>query len=64
MSNLAAFYNDTGYLSKAYEMLQYSYAKKKEVYELSNPRLATALTQISLAEYELKEFNKSIAPGA
>lgn len=61
VSNLAAFYNDTGYLSKAYEMLQFSYEKKKEVYEISSPRLATSLTQIALMEFELKEFEKSIA---
>jgi CHAT domain-containing protein len=60
VSNLAAFYNDTGYVSKAYEMLQYSYEKKKEVYDLASPRMATALTQIALAEFELKEFDKSI----
>ncbi len=61
VSNLAAFYHDTGYLTKSYEMLQYSYAKKKEVFEIYSPRLAVTLTQIALAEYELKEFDKSIA---
>jgi CHAT domain-containing protein len=61
VSNLAAFYNDTGYLTKAYEMLQYAYEKKKEVFEISSPRLATTLTQLALTEYELKEFDKSIA---
>ena len=61
ISNLAAFYNDTGYLTKAYEMLRYAYEKKKEVYEIHSPRLATVLTQIALTEFELKEFDKSIA---
>lgn len=61
VSNLAAFYNDTGYLTKAYEMLQYAYEKKKAVYDNSSPRIATALTQIAVCEYELREFDKSIA---
>jgi CHAT domain-containing protein len=60
VSNLAAFYNDTGYLTKAYEMLKFSYEKKKEVFELTSPRMATALTQIALCEFELREFDKSI----
>ena len=64
VSNLAAFYNDTGYLTKAYEMLQYSYEKKKEVFEITSPRIATALTQIALCEFELREFDKSIATAA
>lgn len=61
ISNLAAFYHDTGYLSKANEMVTYAYEKKKEVYDISNPRLATALNQIATSEIELKEFDKSIA---
>ncbi len=60
ISNLAAFYNDTGHLTKAYEMLLFSYEKKKEVFEKSSPRMATALTQIALSEYELRDFEKSI----
>ncbi len=60
ISNLAAFYNDTGYLTKAYDMLQYAYEKKKEVFESTSPRMATALSQIALSEIELQEFDKSI----
>lgn len=61
VSNLAAFYHDTGYLSKSYEMLQYSYEKKKEVMEADNPRLATTLGQIANAELTLQEFDRSIS---
>ncbi|NND62136.1 MAG: CHAT domain-containing protein [Flavobacteriaceae bacterium] len=60
ISNLAAFYHDTGHLTKAYEMLLYSYEKKKDVFEKSSPRLAYAMAQIALSEFELKEFDKSI----
>ncbi|MEM9681258.1 MAG: tetratricopeptide repeat protein, partial [Bacteroidota bacterium] len=61
ISNLAAFYNDTGYLTRAYEMLKYSYQKKRDVYEPDSPRLATTLMQIATCEFELQEFDKSIA---
>ncbi|WP_353779318.1 CHAT domain-containing protein [Winogradskyella sp. 3972H.M.0a.05] len=60
ISNLAAFYNDTGYLTKAYEMLKYAYEKKKDVYESTSPRLATALNQIAYSEIQLQEFDNSI----
>ncbi len=60
ISNLAAFYHDTGYLTKAYEMMQYAYKKKKELFDATNPRLATNLVQIATSEIELKEFDKSI----
>ena len=60
ISNLAAFYHDTGYLTKAYEMMKYAYKKKKEVFDISSPRVATSLIQIASSEIELKEFNKSI----
>ena len=61
ISNLAAFYNDTGYLTKAYEMLKYAHEKKKEVYGLDSPRLGTSSHQIATSEIELLEFDKSIA---
>jgi len=61
ISNLAAFYNDTGYFTKAYEMLKYAHEKKKEVYGLDSPRLGTSSFQISTSEIELLEFDKSIA---
>jgi hypothetical protein len=60
ISNLAAFYNDTGYLTKAYEMLKYAHEKKKEVYGLDSPRLGTSSFQIATSEIELLEFDKSI----
>ncbi|MBV7269875.1 CHAT domain-containing protein [Winogradskyella luteola] len=59
-SNLAAFYNDIGFVSKAYDMLTYAYKKKKLVYEPTSPRLATALYQIATAEIELKDLDKGI----
>ncbi len=61
ISNLAAFYNDTGYLTKAYEMLKYAHRKKKEVYGLDSPRLGTSSFQIATSEVQLREFDKSIA---
>jgi len=61
ISNLAAFYNDTGYITRAYEMLQYAHGKKKEVYGLDSPRLGTSSYQIATSEVELLEFDKSIA---
>ena len=61
ISNLAAFYNDTGYFSRAYELLQYAHEKKKELYELDSPRLSTSSYQLATAEIELLEFDKSIA---
>jgi len=60
ISNLAAFYNDTGYTTKAYEMLKYAYKKKTEVYEPTSPRLVTNLTQIATSELQLQEFDKGI----
>ncbi len=60
ISNLAAFYHDTGYLAKASEMLKYAYQKKKEVFEISSPRITETLIKIATSEIELKEFNKSI----
>jgi len=60
ISNLAAFYNDIGFITKAYEMLKFSYEKKKLVYEPTNPRLVTTLSQIAASEIELRDFDKSI----
>lgn len=60
ISNLGAFYNDTGYLTKAYDMMKYAYEKKKAVYESTSPRLATALGQIATSEIALKDFDSSI----
>lgn len=60
-TNLASFYHDTGHLTKAYQMLQYSYQKKSEVYETSHPRMAITLIQLAQSEYELKEYQRSIA---
>ncbi len=60
ISNLAAFYHDIGHLNKAYDMLQYAYRKKIEVFENTNPRIATTLNQLALSEIELQEFDKSI----
>lgn len=61
ISNLATFYHDTGYLTKAYEMLKYAYKKKEEVLEANSPRLVSNLAQIATSEFELREFDKSIA---
>ncbi|MEM7185703.1 MAG: tetratricopeptide repeat protein, partial [Bacteroidota bacterium] len=61
ISNLAAFYHDTGYLTRAYEMLQYAHDKKKEVFGVDSPRLATSAHQIATSEIELLEYDKSIA---
>ncbi len=60
ISNLAAFYHDTGYLTRAYEMLKYALEKKREVLDPDSPRLANNLSQLALSEYEFREFDKSI----
>ena len=60
ISNIAAFYNDIGFVTKAYEMLKYAYDKKKSIYEPTHPKLATALLQIATSEIELRDFDKAI----
>lgn len=60
ISNLAAFYNDTGYYTRAYELLKYAHEKKKELYDVDSPRLGTSSYQIATAELALLEFDKSI----
>ncbi len=59
-SNLAAFYNDIGFITKAYDMLKYAYEKKKLVYEPTNLRLITTISQIAAAEITLRDLDKSI----
>ena len=59
-SNLAAFYNDLGFVTKAYDMLKYAYKKKKLVYEPTSVRLITTLDQIATAEITLRNFDKSL----
>ncbi|WP_418636978.1 CHAT domain-containing protein [Winogradskyella sp.] len=59
-SNLAAFYNDIGFITKAYDMLKYAYEKKQLVYEPTNPRLVTNISQIATAEIELRDLDKGI----
>lgn len=59
-ANLAAMYNDIGFYSKSYHLLKYAYQKKQQVFDANNPRLASNLNQIGLAEINLKEFKKSL----
>ncbi|MBL4662945.1 MAG: CHAT domain-containing protein [Flavobacteriaceae bacterium] len=61
ISNLAAFYNDTGYFARAYKMLKYAHKKKKELYGVDSPRLGISSYQIATSEVQLREFDKSIA---
>ncbi|MDP5078562.1 MAG: hypothetical protein NWQ19_10720, partial [Nonlabens sp.] len=61
IANLAAFYNNIGYVDRAYEMIKYSYEKKKALYDSADPNLASVLTRIAGAEVSLRLFDKALA---
>ncbi|WP_052823440.1 CHAT domain-containing protein [Neotamlana sedimentorum] len=59
-ANLAGMYNDIGFYSKSLYLLKYAFMQKQEVFDANNPRLASNLNQIALAEINLKEFDNSL----
>ena len=61
IANLAAFYNDIGYVERGYEMIKYSYEKKKALYDISHPNLATVLNRIAGCEVSLRKYDRSLA---
>ncbi len=60
IANLAAFYNDIGYVERGYEMIKYSYEKKKALYPVSDPNLISVLNRIAGSEVSLRLFDKSL----
>ena len=60
ISNLAVFYNEQGDLKKAYDILVYSYEKKKSIAEATDSSLGFNLIQIGQSQLSLREYDKAI----
>ncbi|GEQ85302.1 hypothetical protein ULMS_08100 [Patiriisocius marinistellae] len=60
IANLAALYNDIGYVDRAHKMLLYSYEKKKQVYDLSDPNMVSMLTKIANAAIGLGNYEEAL----
>lgn len=56
ISNLSSFYNEMGNLTRANELIKYSYAKKKKFLEPTDDDVITTLIQIGQSEISLKSF--------
>lgn len=60
VSNLAAFYNDVGFLSRALQLNKIAYQKKKSFFGIKNPRTISAQYQLSQSFLGLKEYEEAI----
>ncbi|WP_299215332.1 CHAT domain-containing tetratricopeptide repeat protein [uncultured Dokdonia sp.] len=60
ISNLATFYNELGNLTRANQLMQYSYKKKKEFLEPLDTDLGTTLIRIGQSEISLRAFDKAL----
>ncbi|GGG27188.1 hypothetical protein GCM10011344_29960 [Dokdonia pacifica] len=56
ISNLSTFYNEMGNLTRANELIRYSYAKKKVFLEPTDDDVISTLVQIGQSEISLKSF--------
>ena len=60
ISNLAATYHDSGYLTQANKLLKFVIEKKTEIYGADHPRTIHSILQVSNSEFQLQEIEKSI----
>lgn len=60
ISNLATFYNELGNLTRANQLMRYSFEKKKEFLEPMDTDLGTTLIGIGQSEISLRAFDKAL----
>ena len=60
ISNMEVFYNEQGNLKMAYDLMQYSYQKKKKLRETIDSELSTTLIQIGQSQLSLQDYDDAL----
>jgi CHAT domain-containing protein len=60
ISNLAAFYHDSGFLSRSLNLHRIAYSKKKKIFGPNHPRSINNLSQIATTYLSLKDFENCL----
>lgn len=61
ISNLGKINNNIGNVNRSYELIQYIYNKREQLYQPGDPEIARSIVLLGQAEMGLKEIDKAIA---